>query len=144
MKRDVVRLVTPGTLTEDSLLSARQNNFLAAFHLVREAVELARVDISTGEVCVAQSSLMQLGPELARLNPKELLLAYAMPATTREICDDLGVVFTELADSSFDSAQGEKRLKAAYGVDSLDSFGAFARPEFGALGAILYYLDLTQ
>ena len=75
VKRDVVRLVTPGTLTEDSLLDARRHNFLAAFAQVRDSAALAWVDISTGAFSVMSCTATRLGPELARLSPREVILA---------------------------------------------------------------------
>ena len=73
--RDVVRLVTPGTLTEESLLEARRHNYLAAFAEVRDGHALAWVDISTGAFHVMPLTLSRLGPELARLSPSELILS---------------------------------------------------------------------
>ena len=67
VRRDVVRLVTPGTLTEESLLEARKNNFLAAFLEIRDKAALAWVDISTGELNVQNLARVSLGAELARL-----------------------------------------------------------------------------
>ncbi|MFV0493245.1 MAG: DNA mismatch repair protein MutS [Pseudorhodobacter sp.] len=136
--RDVVRLVTPGTLTEDSLLEARRNNYLAAFAEVREESALAWCDISTGEFRVMPCPLPRLGPELARLAPRELLTAEGViPAETE-------VTITPLARSSFDSQGGEKRLQSLFGVGSLQGFGAFGRAEISAMGALIDYLDLTQ
>ncbi|MEJ2020061.1 MAG: DNA mismatch repair protein MutS, partial [Maritimibacter sp.] len=74
VKRDVVRLVTPGTLTEESLLEARRHNYLAAYNEVRGEAALAWVDISTGAFRVMPTSATRLGPELARLAPREVLL----------------------------------------------------------------------
>ena len=73
--RDVVRLVTPGTLTEETLLEARRHNFLAAFATVREDAALAWVDISTGSLRVMTCPTVRLAPELARIAPRELLVA---------------------------------------------------------------------
>ena len=77
VKRDVVRLVTPGTLTEESLLEARRHNYLAAFAEVRDGHALAWVDISTGAFHVMPLTLSRLGPELARLSPSELIVSEA-------------------------------------------------------------------
>ncbi|MEM6340793.1 MAG: DNA mismatch repair protein MutS, partial [Pseudomonadota bacterium] len=74
VKRDVVRLVTPGTLTEDSLLEARRHNFLAAYNQVRDKAALSWVDISTGAFHAMEIDPDRLGPELSRLAPSELLL----------------------------------------------------------------------
>ena len=142
--RDVVRLVTPGTLTEDSLLEARRHNFLAAWSEVREDAALAWVDISTGEVRVMICPQVRLGPELARLTPRELVISEAKEAELAETAREIGAALTPLARASFDSQSSEKRLCALWQVGSLDAFGAFGRAEISALGAIVDYLDLTQ
>ena len=143
VKRDVVRLVTPGTLTEDSLLEARRHNFLAAFSEVRDQAAIAWADISTGEFRVMPSSLTRLSPDLARVAPRELLLN---EAREREISDSLvdGTAVTPLSRGSFDSTSAEKRLCETFGVASLDAFGSFDRAEVSAMGALLDYLHLTQ
>ncbi|MBT0957683.1 DNA mismatch repair protein MutS [Alphaproteobacteria bacterium KMM 3653] len=144
VKRDVVRLVTPGTLTEDSLLNARQNNFLAAFGRVRDESALAWVDISTGEVRVAACPTIRLLPEVARIGPSELLVADAHLEEIETILAETDVSLTPLAASSFDSSGAEKRLTTTYGVASLDAFGGFSRTELAALGALIAYLEITQ
>ena len=144
VKRDVVRLVTPGTLTEDSLLEARRHNFLAAFSDVRGQAALAWADISTGEFRVMPSSLVRLGPDLARIAPRELLLNEAQE---REIVSDMaetGVSITPLSRGSFDSTNAEQRLCELFKVASLEAFGTFDRAEISAMGALLDYLHLTQ
>ncbi len=139
--RDVVRLVTPGTLTEESLLKARRHNYLAAFAQVRDEGALAWVDISTGAFQVMDCPLPRLAPELARLAPREVLAAGEDLA---ELVQDAGAALTDLHASAFDSAAGARRLCALYGVDTLDGFGTFSRAELSAMGAIVDYLDLTQ
>ncbi len=142
--RDVVRLVTPGTLTEDTLLEARRHNFLAAWAEVREEASLAWADISTGELRVVTCPLARLGPELARLSPSEILVAETRFSEVEPIADDQRVALTPLARSSFDSTGAEKRLLAQFGVATVEAFGAFDRADVSAVGAILDYLDLTQ
>jgi DNA mismatch repair protein MutS len=143
VKRDVVRLVTPGTLTEDSLLEARRHNFLAAFSEVRDQAAIAWADISTGEFRVMPSSLTRLGPDLARIAPRELLLNEAREREISGVLVD-GTAITPLSRGSFDSSGAEKRLCETFGVASLDAFGAFDRAEVSAMGALLDYLHLTQ
>ncbi|PZO67858.1 MAG: DNA mismatch repair protein MutS [Paracoccus denitrificans] len=140
--RDVVRLVTPGTLTEESLLEARRHNFLAAFATVRDDSALAWVDISTGEFRVAPCSLTRLAPELARHAPRELLSVDG--SRLDDIAADAGVALTELSAASFDSQGGARRVAALYQVETLDGFGTFSRAELSAMGAIVDYLELTQ
>ncbi|WBL33102.1 DNA mismatch repair protein MutS [Sinirhodobacter sp. HNIBRBA609] len=144
VKRDVVRLVTPGTLTEESLLEARRHNFLAAWAEVRDEGALAWVDISTGDFRVMPCPLTRLGPELARLSPREVLVSDTKEADCAEIVSDLRASMTPLARSSFDSQGAEKRLCDLFAVGSLEAFGTFTRAEVSAMGAIVDYLDLTQ
>ncbi|WP_342069414.1 DNA mismatch repair protein MutS [Yoonia algicola] len=144
VKREVVRLVTPGTLTEDSLLDARRHNFLAAYHSVRDQGALAWVDISTGAFHVMPCSGPQLGPELARLTPREVIVADGAEADWAGIVSDSGATLTTLGAAAFDSVSGEKRLCSVYKVGSLDAFGNFGRAEVGAMSAVAEYLDITQ
>lgn len=144
VNRDVVRLVTPGTLTEESLLEARRHNYLAAFADVRDAHALAWVDISTGAFHVMSLPLVRLGPELARLAPSELLVSEGKESDYRELETEFGLSLTELARASFDSTGAEVRICALFGVSSLDAFGSFNRAEVSAMGALIEYLDMTQ
>ena len=140
--RDVVRLVTPGTLTEESLLEARRHNFLAAFATVRDDCALAWVDISTGALRVAPCPQVRLGPELARHAPRELLALDG--SRLDDIAAEAGAALTELSAASFDSTAAVHRLCVLYGVETLDGFGQFTRAELSAMGAIADYLMLTQ
>ncbi len=145
VKRDVVRLVTPGTLTEDSLLEARRHNYLAAYNQVRGAGALAWVDISTGALQVVSIETPEnLSPELARLAPSELVAIQGLDSELRQMLDEFGISLAHLGAAAFDSAGAERRLKDLYGVGTLDAFGQFSRAELGALGAIVEYLEITQ
>ncbi|AXI44631.1 DNA mismatch repair protein MutS [Sulfitobacter sp. SK012] len=142
--RDVVRLVTPGTLTEESLLDARRHNYLAAYAEVRNAAALAWVDISTGSFHVMPLSRVRLGPEIARLAPSELLIPDIKFEELRYLETEFPIALTELSGASFDSAGAEKRIETLFGIQSLDAFGAFSRPEVAAMGAVISYLEITQ
>jgi DNA mismatch repair protein MutS len=144
VRRDVVRLVTPGTLTEDSLLEARRHNYLVAFAEVRDEAALAWVDISTGELRVMPCPLVRLGPELARLSPREVLVSEAQDRELNGLVTESSAAVTPLSRGSFDSTSADRRLCALWGVGSLDAFGAFTRAEVSAMGALVDYLDLTQ
>ena len=144
VRREITRLVTPGTLTEDSLLDARRHNFLAAYAEIRDSAALAWADISTGQIRVTELTRARLGPELARLAPRELLVSDQRAEDIRPIAEDMGAALTGLAPASFESASAEARLCALYKVQTLDGFAAFTRPERAALGALVDYLDLTQ
>ena len=143
VKRDVVRLVTPGTLTEDALLEARRHNFLAAFSQVRDAFALAWTDISTGALQVMTLPPARLGPELARLAPSELIVGESAESAT-DTAESMGIAVTPLGRSSFESTGAEARICALFGVNTLDAFGSFERAEVSALGALVDYLEITQ
>ena len=144
VRRGVVRLVTPGTLTEDTLLHPRQSNFLAAFAQVRDQSCLAWLDISTGDVRYSPCPVMRLGPELARLAPAEVLISDTATPELLEVIADSGATSTPLAQTMFDSAAGVERLATAFGVSTLDGLGDFGRADIAALGALIEYLTATQ
>jgi DNA mismatch repair protein MutS len=144
VKRGVVRLVTPGTLTEESLLEARRHNFLAAVSEIREDGAIAWADISTGALRVMPAPPGRFGLELARLAPRELIVTDDKYTDFLELETDLGLSITPLSAASFDSQSGEDRLCKLLRVKGLDAFGTFTRAELSALGALVDYLDLTQ
>ena len=146
VKRDVVRLVTPGTLTEESLLEARQANLLVSLGRAEGAYSAAYTDMSTGDLAVVPVAADEIAPLLARLAPREVLAPEGMesdPALSA-IFSDLGPLLTLRPPTTFDSDSGERLLKSAYGVAALDGFGSFTRADHSAAGALIAYLDLTQ
>ena len=132
VSRAVVRIVTPGTLTEETLLDARAANWLAAVGEAGGGLGLAACDISTGRFEIGAVARDTLDAELARLSPAELI---APPALAAELAGALAV------ERGFDSANAERRLKDLFGVATLDGWGAFTRAELCAAGALLDYLD---
>jgi DNA mismatch repair protein MutS len=144
VRRDVVRLVTPGTLTEDALLEARRHNFLAAYAQVRDEAALAWADISTGAFHVMPLTSVRLSPELARLAPSELIVGDGMEQALNETVRDLGISLTPIGRASFDSTAAEKRICGLFHVGALDAFGSFGRAEVSAMGALIDYLEITQ
>jgi DNA mismatch repair protein MutS len=149
VRRDVIRLVTPGTITEDALLDAGANNYLTAlFKTAGEdgAYALATVDISTGECLVGECAAPDLAGELARLAPKEVLLGAAIDGDRRlrAVIEGLGAALTPLPDAYFSSAGGAAALKRELGVAALDAFGSFSPGELCAFAALLKYIEITQ
>ncbi len=144
VKREVRRLVTPGTLTEDSLLEARQNNYLAAYCEVQDNAAIAWVDISTGSFHVLSCARVNLSPELARLMPSELIILDELEPDIREMAGEMGIALTPLGRASFDSTSAKSKLQSLFSVGSLDAFGQFNRAEMSAMGAIVDYLEITQ
>jgi DNA mismatch repair protein MutS len=146
VRREVVRLVTPGTLTEDSLLDARASNILAALGRSGAHFALAAADMSTGSFWVAALSEREIAAELARVRPRELLVPDGLPAheTLGAILKASGAALSPLPSSRFDSAHGERALTSHYGIAALDGLGSFNRAELSAAGALIAYLELTQ
>ena len=152
VRRDVVRLITPGTITEDSLLDARAHNFLTAFFRGpngddgKETFSLASLDISTGELIASTIGAGDLQGELARLCPREVLLGDDIvgDAGLRRLVEEANAALTPVPRAHFDSTRGERALKARLGVSALDAFGDFTRAELAALAGLLAYVELTQ
>ena len=146
VERQVMRMVTPGTLTEDALLDTRQNNFLAAVAEAGGELGLAWIDMSTGVFLTQSFAPGDLDAVLARVSPGELLVSDGLIQhhTLFETFAEWKDRISPLPSSRFDSANGKKRLGALYGVKTLDGFGNFSRAELAAAGALVDYLELTQ
>jgi DNA mismatch repair protein MutS len=146
--RDVVRLITPGTLTEDALLDAKARNYLAALTGFKGSGEmaLAFADISTGELIVTSTDEARLASDLARINASEILVNDAIftAGQLNNLLNECGAAITPIATSRFESLAAEHRLKAHFNVDTLDSFGDFRRVDVAALGALIDYIIITQ
>ncbi len=152
VRRDVVRLVTPGTLTEDTLLDARRNNYLLAVARARlsSAGEDARfalgwIDISTGEFRITECDRLALPAEIARLEPSEIIVSdtlYSDPDLV-PYWRTLPAV-TPLTRDVFDSATAERRLTAFFAVATSEAFGALTRLELTAAAACVTYVERTQ
>jgi DNA mismatch repair protein MutS len=146
VQRDVVRIVTPGTLTEDELLDAREPSFLAALAVDAGDVAVAWLELASGHFQTLATGRDAVAAELARLAPKELLLAESAAADPElaPALADWRDRLVPLEAHQLAPAAGAERLRRAYGVDSLDAFGTFAAVELGAAGAVLAYVELTQ
>jgi DNA mismatch repair protein MutS len=146
VERAVVRVITPGTLTEDSLLDARSHNYLAAIAEAQGELALAWLDLSTADFATQPLLSGQLAAALARLAPGEVLVPDRLLAREplKAVLEEWNAVLTPLPSARFDSDNARKRLQAAFNVVALDSFGAFSRAETAACGALLDYVELTQ
>jgi DNA mismatch repair protein MutS len=146
VRREVIRLVTPGTLTEDSLLEPSRANTLACLGRAGGEFALASADMSAGTFRVAAVAPGDLAVEIARLAPNELLAPDTLlaDAALAPMLNALGGALTVLPAVKFDSSAGERALKNHFGVAELAGFGAFSRAELSAAGALIAYLELTQ
>ena len=152
VQRDVTRLVTPGTLTEDTLLDANRNNYLLALTRARVSTDsdkgcfgLAWIDISTGEFRIAVCEPASLAAEIARLEPGEIIVSDALYADP-----ELAAYFralpavTPLTRDVFDGATAERRLTDYFAVATTDAFGMLSRLELTAAAACITYVERTQ
>jgi DNA mismatch repair protein MutS len=146
IRRAVVRIVTPGTITEESLLDARRNNYLAALADAGGALALAWLELSTGTFLLQKVKAAGLGAALARLEPGEILLPERLLRRPElaELWRERKNALTPLADARFDSENGRRRLEALFAVGTLEAFGRFERAELAAGGALVDYIFLTQ
>jgi DNA mismatch repair protein MutS len=152
VRRDVVRLVTPGTLTEDTLLDAKRNNYLLSVARARLSsagedtrFALAWIDISTGEFRITECDRLSLPAEIARLEPSEIIVSDALYADA-----DLSIYWRELTAVTpltrdvFDSATAERRLTSFFSVATSEAFGMLTRLELTAAAACVTYVERTQ
>ncbi len=146
VKRGVVRLVTPGTLTEDSLLEGRSSNYLLALFRARGELGLAWADISTGYFNVTSAPVGALSAQLARLDPSEILIPDALFSDEdfTKICAEFGNRLHPRPRRVYDPKSGNNQLKELFGVATIDVFGRFSSTELAAVSALLEYISLTQ
>jgi DNA mismatch repair protein MutS len=151
VRRDVIRLVTPGTLTEDTLLDARRNNYLLAVARARGSgaegnrFALAWIDISTGEFRIAECDRAGLAAEIARIEPGETIVSDALYSDP-ELAPYLRTLpaVTPLARDAFDGGSAERRLCDYFAVATSEAFGALTRLELVAAAACVTYVERTQ
>ncbi len=152
VRRDIVRLVTPGTLTEDTLLEAKRNNYLLAVARARLSsvgeetrFALAWIDISTGEFRITGCDRSMLAAEIARLEPSEVIVSDALysEGDLASYWRSLPAV-TPLTRDVFDAATAERRLSSFFAVATSEAFGALTRLELTAAAACVTYVERTQ
>lgn len=146
VKRDVVRIITPGTLTEETLLDPHHHNYLAALVVLKEKAACASVDVSTGDFFLESLEIGDIASTLTRMGPSEILIAenilqkQDIESSLRNFKKNL----TFLPSHRFDLINGERRLKEIFKVESLSGFGTFNPLEIIAGGVLLDYVLLTQ
>jgi DNA mismatch repair protein MutS len=151
VRRDVVRLVTPGTITEDNLLEPGRANILASVARIKInenefSYAIAAVDISTGSFNVCSCLEANLSSELARLEPSELVMSDALHqvASLRDIWQECRAAITPFGADAFDSSSASQRLQNHFGLATLDGIASFTRAELSAAASILSYIERTQ
>jgi DNA mismatch repair protein MutS len=141
LERDVVRLVTPGTVVEPNLLNSKSNNYLAGVALGEGEAGLAFVDITTSEFAVTQLPLARAVTELQRLNPSEVIAAEGTDLSPLSLVDNV----TRLDPYRFDLEVARQALLDHFGVATLEGYGCAGKPlAIQAAGAIVHYIGETQ
>jgi len=141
VQREVIRVVTPGTVVEPSLLDSKSNNYLVSLVLGEEAVGLAYVDITTSEFATAQVPFHRAIPELERLKPSEIITAESSDLSGL----GLAASVTRLDDYWFELEVARQTMLDHFGVATLDGYGCGHLPlALGAAGAIIHYIQETQ
>jgi DNA mismatch repair protein MutS len=144
VRREVVETITPGAAFADDMLDGSRNNFLCAVHRLDDRIGVAAADVSTGEFRLFVVEAGELEPILARLAPRELLLARAAAGDAAPNVD--GALLTEREGWEFDAAFARDELARHFAVHSLDGLGVGAEDDaaVGAAGALLRYLRELQ
>ncbi|MFQ5962887.1 MAG: DNA mismatch repair protein MutS [Candidatus Scalinduaceae bacterium] len=149
VERDVIRIITPGTLTEDAMLNDKDNNYLLSMFLNDDSIGLSWVDISTGKFMIQDISEVRLMDELTRINPSECILPenftfkeFDLP---KRLSGDFSTMITYRADWEFTRETAYSRLISHFGTSSLEGFGCEdSGPSINAAGALMNYLNETQ
>ena len=152
VKREVIRLVTAGTLTEEPLLDAKKNNFLLTLAKVNDTLGLSWLDISTGDFYLQEVLLkakdegVVLAGILSRLNPVETVIsdAYLQNPQIFNVLNDYRDQLSVLPQARFNSENAKKRLETVFKVEAVEAFGNFTRAEITAAGVLLDYVENTQ
>ncbi len=146
VKREVVRVVTPGTVTEDNLLDAKESNYLAAFTLEKKRAYIAWADISAGDFYFTDVAACDLQAELARIHPKELLCVDSLPFEEGYVWlrEHYAKPLTPFVKDFFGKRKTTQALQQFYGVTTLEPFGLAQHLAAIPCGALIEYLKLTQ
>jgi DNA mismatch repair protein MutS len=144
--REIVRIVTPGTLLEENLLPAREPNFLAAIAQHKNHMALAFGDISTGTLQIISCTKENLISALARFSVRELILpdSFLSDVEFFSALRETGVALTPQVDHFFDVVRAERRLKEIWQVETLEIFSLQNAAALSACGALMEYMALTQ
>ncbi|MBN9067293.1 MAG: DNA mismatch repair protein MutS, partial [Rhizobiales bacterium] len=162
VRRDVIRLVTPGTITEEKLLAAAETNYLMALGRVKGdgargeerasatgnqgSLALAWIDISTGTFRVTETAPARLLTDILRVDPRELIVAEPVfhDEALRPLFDTLGRIVSPQPAILFDSSGAADRISRFFGIATLDGLGQFSRAELSAISGAIAYVEKTQ
>ena len=142
VKRDVVRIITPGTVMDNNLLDSKDMNFLMSIVEYKNTYAIAWIELTIGDFCVSTCSYAQIINEISRLQPKEILIPQKLSADLNLL--KLQNIFTTRSDNIFDYKRCVSRIEEYYGVSSINSLGNYNDEEIIAAGSLIDYITYTQ
>ena len=152
VKRDVIRLVTAGTLTEENLLDSRRNNFLLSLAKTGDMLGVSWLDLSTGDFFLEEiglknkSEAVVVSSLLSRLSPVEILVSdrYLQSPKLFEMFNEYRKKLSVLPEARFNFENARRNLLNLFKVETLDAYGSFSRAEITAAGVLMDYVETTQ
>jgi DNA mismatch repair protein MutS len=146
VKRGVVRIITQGTITEESIINTANPNYLVSVVIIKDSCALSYLDLSTSEFGVLEVHLQDLSGELARLSPKEILISDKIQSDSQlhEIFAPYRARIVYQVDSYFAVSKCQKAIESFYNIITTESFGALSDLQISAVGAVLEYIRITQ
>lgn len=146
VNREIIRILTPGTLIEENLLNPKHSNYLLAISFF-ENYAISWVDITSGEFFTKNITLTELSAELTRLCPSEILISdtlYNKDNNLNKLLEEVRNKLTIQPANIFDSSRGVNSLLKYFDISSLDSYGVFSKAQLIASGALTEYLQITH
>lgn len=146
VKRDVVRIITPGTLTEENLLESKASNYLASVVLTKEEAAIAYIDASTLDFYILPTTQKALANDLVRINPAELLVSdeFLVNPDFKDSLEEFRSRFVVFANYFFDEKKCTRKLQENFNLQTIEGIGNFSQAQLSASGALIEYLCLTQ
>jgi DNA mismatch repair protein MutS len=146
VKRDIVRIITPGTIIEESLLDSKEPHYLASVVINKNLASICYVDLSTSEISVIKVMENEIINELARIKPREILLGESFRSSPLaiSITSGLNLRISYQVDSFFAEPKSLKNILNFYSIKALNAIGDLGTEQICAIGSILEYLSITQ
>lgn len=142
VRRDIVRIITPGTITEESILDTKNPNYLIAINIDKNEASIACIDISTSEFNILSVGLENLSSELFRLAPKEIIIS-EKDSLNQSLTSWSNKMVIQV-DSYFSTTKCKKIIESFYNINSYSAIGAVSDSQISAIGAVLEYINITQ
>lgn len=146
VNREVIRIITPGTVTEENLLESKSSNYLLCAFDTKDKLVLAYSDISTGEFYVRRVKKQNSIAEILKIGASEVILPEHLleESNFREFFNNNPKLITSFNKGYFESKRAERKIKSFYNIVTLEGVGFFDKAEISAIGGLLEYIEITQ